>query len=572
VKRSTTSGSGYATVASVTTSHYVNSGLANGTTYYYVVSATNAAGESANSVEASVTPNAGAATALFWSGAVNGTWDTTTANWLNSVTSATFADGNVAIFDDTGANTTVNLSANRSPGTVVVNNSAVNYTIGGSAIAGTGSLVKSGAATLTLSGANTYSGGTTLNAGQITLGGSSVGYGNSVTSGALGKGTVTLSGGTVQINAKELGNNLVATAGTMSTLDNTGGDGNLDGNLSGGGTVTLQNSSGGGMSLKISQNATVDWSGFTGTLNYNAANGQVFNVFMPTSFNLANATLNTGGSGTPPGNWSSMRAGGTNLLGALSGTKGYLDFGGLLVIGSLNTSATFGGAIIDAVGITKVGTGTLTLTGANTYTGNTTVSNGMLLITTTAATMGNYTVASPATLGVTNVSGGSALVSNLTVAAGSKLEFQNVASPTMPLIAASNVTVNGGCTVKITGASGLVAGNSYPLISYAGAFSGTFTNLQLQTPYGWCGTLVNSGKQISLANVAVVSTTPPQLGTGITNGQLQLNWPGDHIGWRLLMNTNLAGTNWVDVSPAGLTNQVSIGTTNGSVFYRLTYP
>jgi autotransporter-associated beta strand protein len=554
----------------------VNSGLANGTTYYYVVSATNAAGESANSVEASVTLNAGAATALFWSGAVNGTWDTATANWLNSVTSATFADGNAAIFDDTGANTTVNLSANRSPGAFIVNNSAVNYTIGGSAIAGSGSLVKSGAATLTLSGANTYSGGTTLNAGQITLGGSSVGYGNSVTSGALGKGTVTLSGGTVQINAKELGNNLVATAGTTSTLDNAGGDGNLDGNLSGSGAVTLQNSSGAGLSLKISQNATVDWSGFTGTLNYNAANGQVFNVFMPTSFNLANATLNTGGSGTPPGNWSSMRAGGTNLLGALSGTKGYLDFGGLLVIGSLNTNTTFGGNIVNAGGLIKVGTGTLTLSSANTYIGPTTVSNGMLLITTTAATLGNYSVAGSATLGVTNVSGSSALVSNLTVAAGSALDFQNVTSATTPLIVASNITANGSCTVKITGVNGLVVGNSYPLVSYAGTLSGNFTNFQLQTPYGWRGTLAQVGKQIVFTNVAVVVTSQPQVNATANGSQLQLAWAADHTGWRLLMNTNLASPNWTDVSSnlVMMTNQINLPVvvTNGSVFYRLVYP
>ena len=576
VKRSTTSGSGYVTMANVTTSHYVNSGLANGTTYYYVVSATNATGESANSAEASVTPNAGAATALFWSGAVNGTWDTTTANWLNSVTAATFADGNAAIFDDTGANTTVNLSANRSPGTVIVNNSAVNCTIGGSAIAGSGSLVKSGVATLTLSGANTYSGGTTLNAGQITLGGSSVGYGNSVTSGALGKGTVTLSGGTVQLNAKELGNNLLATAGTTSTLDNTGGDGNLDGNLSGGGTVTLQNSSGGGMSLKISQNASVDWSGFTGTLNYNSANGQVFNVFMPTSFNLANATLNTGGSGTPPGNWSSMRAGGTNLLGALSGTKGYLDFGGLLVIGGLNSNTTFGGAIIDAVGITKVGTGTLTLTGANTYTGNTTVSNGELIVSTVFAGAGNFVITNGATLGITNLSATSALVSNLTAAAGTALEFQNVSSTTTPFLLASNVALGGSCAVKITGTNSLVVSNSYPLIKFSRAFNGGFANLQLQMPYGWRGTLAQVGSQIVLTNVALVSMTQPLLNIGTGNGLMQINWPSDHTGWRLLMSTNLGSPDWTDVSSnfVTMTNQVILPVigTNGSLFYRLVYP
>jgi len=225
----------------------------------------NAAGESANSPEASVTPNVGAATALFWSGSVNGTWDIATANWLNSVTTATFADGNTAIFDDSAANTTVNLSAGRSPGSVLVNNSAASYTIGGSAIAGTRTLVKSGAGTLTLSGANTFNGGATLNAGQITLGASSTGAGNSVTGGPVGTGALTLSGGKLQLNAKTLGNNLVAAAGTTTILDNTGGDGYLDGNLSGGGVVTLQNSSGGGLSLKIAQNAAVNWSGFTGT-------------------------------------------------------------------------------------------------------------------------------------------------------------------------------------------------------------------------------------------------------------------------------------------------------------------
>ncbi len=55
VKRSITSGNAYVTVTNVATPHYMDSGLVNGTTYYYVVSATNAAGESANSSEASVT-------------------------------------------------------------------------------------------------------------------------------------------------------------------------------------------------------------------------------------------------------------------------------------------------------------------------------------------------------------------------------------------------------------------------------------------------------------------------------------------------------------------------------------
>jgi fibronectin type 3 domain-containing protein len=58
VKRSTTNGSGYQTVSSPTTTSFTNSGLTNGTTYYYVVTAVNASGESSASTQASATPAA----------------------------------------------------------------------------------------------------------------------------------------------------------------------------------------------------------------------------------------------------------------------------------------------------------------------------------------------------------------------------------------------------------------------------------------------------------------------------------------------------------------------------------
>jgi fibronectin type 3 domain-containing protein len=56
VKRSTTNGSGYAQVGTSATAAFTDSGLTNGTTYYYVVSAVNAAGASPNSSQASATP------------------------------------------------------------------------------------------------------------------------------------------------------------------------------------------------------------------------------------------------------------------------------------------------------------------------------------------------------------------------------------------------------------------------------------------------------------------------------------------------------------------------------------
>ena len=56
VKRATASGGPYTTVATVTGTSYTDSGVLGGTTYYYVVSALNTGGESANSTQSSVTP------------------------------------------------------------------------------------------------------------------------------------------------------------------------------------------------------------------------------------------------------------------------------------------------------------------------------------------------------------------------------------------------------------------------------------------------------------------------------------------------------------------------------------
>jgi len=64
VKRSTTSGSGYVSIATNASLAFTNTGLANGTLYYFVVSATNSFGESTNSTEVSARPTSSASVAM----------------------------------------------------------------------------------------------------------------------------------------------------------------------------------------------------------------------------------------------------------------------------------------------------------------------------------------------------------------------------------------------------------------------------------------------------------------------------------------------------------------------------
>ncbi len=568
VKCSTTSGSGYVTITNLTPTSFVDTGLANGSTYYYVVSATNNYGESANSTEVNATPSGSYATNFFWTGAVNTNWDTATVNWRTNGVSAVFFDGGAVVFDDTAlSNTTVNLSATRTPASVAVNNSALAYTISGSAIAGTGSLTKSGTNTLTLSGANTFSGGVTNSSGTLTLG----------NAGALGIGVLTLNGGTLNNNdLYTLTNSIVIASGGGAIQLGSGNNLTLSGGFSGNGAVILGNSAN-GLSLYLAGTNSMAGGTIMVANNNNyvrfatnaAGNANVDWIFNnttanQTTFDFASGTINFGslsGNGFIQGNVSGANS--MNVTVSVGGNNNSTMFSGVLHNNGWGTGP---------IGLTKVGGGTTTLTGANDYSGTTSVSNGELVVSTAFAGSGNFFVNGGATLGVTNLSRSSALVSNLTVTAGAGLEFQNVASTTTPLVAANNITNNGSCNVKIKGTSGLVASNSYPLISYSGTFNGSFTNLQLQMPYAWRGALANVGNQIMLTNVAVVATTPPQMTVAVNGQQLQLFWPQANTGWRLLMNTNLAGTNWADVPGANVTNLMLILPTNGSVFFQLVYP
>ncbi len=75
VHRATASGGPYTTIQSnVTTTSFTNTGLTNGTTYYYVVTATNGVGEGPNSNEASATPVAPPTVVTFTSATAQDGW------------------------------------------------------------------------------------------------------------------------------------------------------------------------------------------------------------------------------------------------------------------------------------------------------------------------------------------------------------------------------------------------------------------------------------------------------------------------------------------------------------------
>jgi hypothetical protein len=64
----------------------------------------------------------------------------------------------------------------------------------------------------------------------------------------------------------------------------------------------------------------------------------------------------------------------------------------------------------------------------------------------------------------------------------------------------------------------------------------------------------------------------------VSGGNLTLNWPADHTGWRLQAQTNDndlgLGTNWFDVSNSTATNAftIPINQNVSGVFYRLIFP
>lgn len=309
-------------------------------------------------------------------------------------------------------------------------------TIYGGSITGAGGLLKQGTSTLTLSGASTYSGATTVNGGGLVLDFTSPGapLADIVSSAStlnMAGGTLTLFGGSGQANVQTF-NGLNVTAGNnkisaqasaagsvtvnLGAINRTGGL--IDFTLPASGNFTTSNTVLGGWatvngadyakvvggnitaftaadytgqddaSLWAAGQYVTDDDGHAGSF-YNTVNGSV--QLGGLRYTQVGASMATIGAGQTLG------IDGAIIVAATAGTFDRTLNGGAItgsagggVLGLLhNAGGTFAidSTIVDnggATGFTKAGTGTARLGGANTYSGVTTLSGGTLQITSLA--------------------------------------------------------------------------------------------------------------------------------------------------------------------------------------------
>jgi hypothetical protein len=238
-------------------------------------------------INLSISPNV-SVPSLVWKGSVNSTWDIgTTANWVNGVSPSTYANPDLANFNDTASRSTVTVSTQVGPGAFTFTNSSLNYTFNGSgAVTGAVELVKAGTGSLTLAetGGDSFSLGVTVTGGTVVLDGA----GSSISGGA----TVS-SGATLQIGNNDANGNLpdgsVAVDGSLvfNRTDNLV----VSTPVSGSGILTQQGS--GKLTLSVQNQYTGNTSVLHGTLALTGAGDAISNS---AALNVNNAGFDVSGT------------------------------------------------------------------------------------------------------------------------------------------------------------------------------------------------------------------------------------------------------------------------------------
>lgn len=467
------------------------------------------------------------------------------------------------------------------------------------------------AGTTTLSGTNTYTGGTEIRAGVAVAGSSA----------AFGTGSILVDEGSLTTAATRLEINPDVTLTNDITLDSTAATAFL-------GQITAV---GGGVST-VTGNITV---------TTNAGNGGHFAgdatpstlrllgpILTPTGISpLARVgTVEVGGGGTytqfsvgegtlrlvadqglNPASvlWLGISAasvfdlnGHAQTLAGLGGTAAasVLNGGASPVTLTLDLAGTntFGGVLQDGastMSLAKQGAGTLILTNANTYTGSTVVSGGVLRVDGALAG-GNVTVAA-GTLGGSGTIGGPVAVQsagtlapgasigtltfngNLGLAGTTVIEVDKTTGTQDQIVVLGELAYGGTLHAVNVGGS-LNVGDSFPIAS-AGSHTGNFTAVT-GSPGGGKAWSFDPATGLLSVIQGSVNPDPTNLTAVVSGSNLNLSWPADHTGWRLEVQTNLLNigisTNWSTWPGSDQTNAVSvpINPANPAVFMRLVYP
>ncbi len=276
-----------------------------------------------------------------------------------------------------------------------------NLTISG-ALTGEGVLSKSGAGQLVLPTANNYAGGTVISSGSVRAA-----QGSGATISALGTGALTLNGTSNSAaflfgGDQETLNNTLNVTGNLNYITNNGN--NTISGVTGSGTVTFEGASANTMTLQ-----KADMSGFTGTFVVDTVG--VLRFYTGSTADASGATFDLGSGSALLNNKNGNL---TARIGALKGGPNTTLQGAssadnptTYIIGGKNIDSTFSGSINELtsariVNVVKTGTGTLLLLGGAvtnistpdgftfytnviytnllTYTGSTTISNGVLKV------------------------------------------------------------------------------------------------------------------------------------------------------------------------------------------------
>ncbi|HAG0714382.1 TPA: AIDA autotransporter-like protein ShdA, partial [Salmonella enterica] len=263
----------------------------------------------------------------------------------------------------------------------VTDNATLELNTGGdfdNAISGSGQVVKSGDKTLTLSGANSYTGGTTISGGTLVA----------TNVEALGSGDVT-DNATLELNTGGTFDNVISGSGQVvksgdEMLTLSGANSYTGGTTISGGTLVASNVEALG-SGDVTDNATLELNTGGDFDNAISGSGQVVKSG-DDALTLSGNNSYTGGTLISDG---TLVASNVEALGSGDVTND--------AVLELNTGGDFDNAISGSGQVVKSGDKTLTLSGANSYTGGTTISGGTLVASNVEA-LGSGDITDNATL------------------------------------------------------------------------------------------------------------------------------------------------------------------------------